>query len=103
MTLPAKSSSRVAVITTLLFLWALLLPLLAAAAVPDPDPVFKQANELMGQGDLPGALAELRKIAKPGAGEDGEAYARSRMQMGRLHFSLGELTQAEGAAREVLA
>jgi polar amino acid transport system permease protein len=102
MTLFSKTTGRV-VITTLLFLWALCLPLWAAGPSVDPDLVFKQANELMGQGDLPAAVAELQKIPKPQKGEDGEAYVRSRLQIGRLQFSLGELDKASASAQEVLA
>ncbi|UFS70122.1 ABC transporter permease subunit [Geomonas sp. RF6] len=103
MTLFPKVSSRVA-LTTLLFLWALFLPFFhAGAASLEPDQVFRQANELMGQGDLPAALAELQKIPKPAGADDGEAYVRSRMQIAKLHFSLGEMEKAQGAAREVLA
>jgi len=96
-----KVSGRVAM-TTLLFLWALLLPFWAHGAGVDADQVFRQANELMGQGDLPGAVAELQKIPTPQRGEDAEAFVRSRLQIARLHFSLKEMDAAEKSAREVL-
>ncbi|GFO54872.1 amino acid ABC transporter permease [Geomonas sp. Red276] len=102
MTLLSKPSGRV-VIATLLFLWALALPFAACAAPVDPDQVFKQANDVMAQGDLPAAIAELQKIPRPAKGEDGEAYVRSRMQIAKLQFSLGEMDKASAAAKDVLA
>jgi polar amino acid transport system permease protein len=101
MTLVPGTSSRVAA-TALLFLWALLVPVVALAVSPDPDRVFRQANELMGQGDLTGAVSELKQIPKPQRGEDGEAFVRSRLQIARLCFSLGDLEQALAATHEVL-
>jgi polar amino acid transport system permease protein len=77
-------------------------PVLALAVSPDPDRVFRQASELMGQGDLTGAVSELKQVPKPRRGEDGEAFVRSRLQIARLYFSLGDLEQALAAAREVL-
>jgi len=102
MTFTGKAFSRAA-ITTLLFLWALLLtqPLIAAEA--DYDQLFRQASELQGEGNLPAALEILRKIPPPQAGEEGDAYVRSRMQMGRLHFSLEEMDKALAVTTEVLA
>ena len=102
MALVSKTSSRVA-LTALLFLWALVVPVVAPAAAPDPDQVFRQANELMGAGDLTGAVSQLKRIPAPRRGEDGEAFVRSRLQIARLQFSLGELEQALATAREVLA
>jgi polar amino acid transport system permease protein len=92
-------SSRVA--TALLFLW--MTAAVAFGATVDPDRVVRQANELMGQGDLAGAIEVLKQIPPPASGGEGEAFVRSRLQIARLHFSLGEMDKALAAAREVLA
>ncbi|MBT0651983.1 ABC transporter permease subunit [Geomobilimonas luticola] len=94
-----KTFSRVA--TALLFLWMAAAVVFGAAA--DPDRLTRQANELMGQGDLAGAVEVLKQIPPPAGGGEGEAFVRSRLQIARLHFSLGEMDKALAAAREVLA
>jgi polar amino acid transport system permease protein len=93
-----KTFSRVA--TALLFLW--MTATVAFGATVDPDQLVRQANELMGQGDLAGAVEVLKKIPAPASGGEGEAFVRSRLQIARLHFSLGEMDKALAAAREVL-
>ncbi|HEX5774011.1 MAG TPA: amino acid ABC transporter permease, partial [Geomobilimonas sp.] len=93
-----KTFSRVA--TALLFLW--MTATVAFGATVDPDRLVRQANELMGQGDLAGAVEVLKKIPAPTSGGEGEAFVRSRLQIARLHFSLGEMDKALTAAREVL-
>lgn len=76
----------------------------AAAAAPlDPDAAFRRANDLMGEGNLTAAVEVLKAIPKPAAGEEGDAFVRSRLQVARLQFSLQDLGAALGAAREVLA
>jgi len=101
MTLTRQVFSR-AVITSLLFLWVLLLAQSLPAADADYDLIFRQASELQGEGNLPAALEILHKVPPPRAGEDGDAYVRSRMQMGRLYFSLQEMDKALAVTREVL-
>lgn len=88
------------VLTTLLFLCITVGPLLAAT--PDSEELFRRAGDLQGSGDLPAAVQVLRQVPKPAAGADEEDFVRSRMQIARIHFSLGELDQAEAAAQEVL-
>jgi polar amino acid transport system permease protein len=88
------------VATALLFLWLTLAVALGAEA--DYDALFREANDLMGAGDLPAAVAVLKKVPKPAAGEEGESFVRSRMQIAKLHFAAKELDQALAAAREVL-
>lgn len=102
MTFFRTASSRAA-ITSLLFLCFLLLTQVLFAAEADYDPVFRQASELQGEGNLPAALEMLAKIPPPRAGEEGDAYVRSRMQMGRLFFSLQEMDKALAVTNEVLA
>lgn len=94
-----KNLGRVA--TALLFLW--LTVAAALGAETEYDSIFREANNLMGAGDLPAAVAVLKKVPKPAAGEEGDSYVRSRMQIARLQFAGGEMDQALTAAREVLA
>jgi len=87
------------VLTTLLFLCITVGRLLAAT--PDSEELFRRAGDLQGSGDLPAAMQVLRQVPQPAAGADEEDFVRSRMQIARIHFSLGELDQAETAAQEV--
>ena len=89
------------VVTALLFLWITVATSLAAEK--DYDRFFRQANDLMGQGDLPAAVEVLKKIPAPKEGEEGDAFVRSRMQMSRLYFSFKELDKAQAVTQEVLA
>lgn len=83
----------------LLFLWIAAAPLFAA----DSDSLFRQANDLMGEGNLDAAVEVLRKVPPPKAGEEGDDFVRSRMQIARIDSSRGENGKALAAAREVLA
>jgi polar amino acid transport system permease protein len=91
--------TRRVVPAALLFLWIVAAPLLAA----DSDSLFRQANDLMGEGNLDAAVEVLRKVPPPKASEEGDDFVRSRMQIARLHSSRGEHDKALAAAREVLA
>jgi polar amino acid transport system permease protein len=91
-----------AALAALFFLWLLALPV-CAAQVADYDGLFRQANDLMGQGDLPAAMEILKKVPHPGTGEDGSAFVQSRMQIARLQFSLKEFDPSLATAQEVLA
>jgi polar amino acid transport system permease protein len=72
-------------------------------AEADYDAIFRQANDLMAAGDLPAAAEVLQKIPAPTAGQDGEAFVRSRMQLARLHFAAQEMDKARVAVQQVLA
>jgi polar amino acid transport system permease protein len=89
------------VVTALLFfcIWT------AAAwgAEADHDTLFRQANDLMGAGDLPAAVEVLKKVPAPAAGEEGDAFVRSRMQLAKLYFAQQQIEEASAAAQEVLA
>jgi len=87
-------------LTALLFLWITAASLLAAQV--DSEELFRQANELQGGGDLAAAVQVLGRVPSPSAGGDEEDFVRSRMQIARIKFSMGEFDQAEGAAQEVL-
>jgi polar amino acid transport system permease protein len=92
-----------ATITALLFLWVLVLPLTTIAAEVEYDQLFRQANDLMGRGELAAAVEVLKKIPAPAAGDGGDAFVRSRMQMSRIYFSLDELDKSQRVTEEVLA
>lgn len=84
----------------LLALW------LSPAALADPadtDAVFRRANDLMGEGNLAAAVEVLKGIPTPRAGEEGDAFVQSRLQVARLQFSLRHLDAALATVREVLA
>lgn len=90
-----------AVLALLFFVLAVAVPLRASAA--DYDRLFRQAGDLMAQGDLEGAAALLGTVPRPAAGSDGGAFVSSRMQMARIYASRHETGKALAAAREVLA
>lgn len=96
-----KNTTISRVVTALLFfcLWATC----ALSAEADYDALFRQANDLMAAGDLPAAVEVLQKVPEPAAGQDGEAFVRSRMQMARLQFAQQDLTAARSSVAEVLA
>jgi polar amino acid transport system permease protein len=99
MTFTPYTLGRVA--TALLFLWITVATALASEA--DYDALFREANDLMGAGDLPAAMEVLKKVPAPGAGEEGDAFVRSRMQIAKLHFAAQEMDEALAAAQEVLS
>jgi polar amino acid transport system permease protein len=84
----------------LLFLWIFAGACLAAVAYAQ---LSRKANDLMSQGDLPGAIAIFKKIPPPAAGEDGSDFVASRMQIARIYASLDNLDQALAANQEILA
>ncbi|BDV44017.1 amino acid ABC transporter permease [Geotalea uraniireducens] len=75
----------------------------ALAGPANYDQLFRQANDLMGQGNLDAAITVLKQVPPPGPGEEGDAFVRSRMQIGRLQFAEKDYRDALAAAREVLA
>jgi polar amino acid transport system permease protein len=83
----------------LLFLWMVAGTCLAAV---DYDQIFRQSNDLMAQGDLPGALTLLKQVPPPAVSEEGTAYVSSRMQAARIHASQEETQLAIAACQEVL-
>ena len=85
----------------LLFLCLLLL-LVQPVLAEDYDQIFHDANDAMASGDLPAAIALLKKVPAS-KDDDSGAFVRSRMQIGRLHFALKDLAAAGADAREVLA
>ncbi|HWI41232.1 MAG TPA: tetratricopeptide repeat protein, partial [Verrucomicrobiae bacterium] len=83
---------------------ALLFFCLAGAAVAEEyEGLFREANDLSASGDLAGAVAVLSRVPAPKAGEEGEAFVRSRMQIARIGAAAGTPEKALEAAREVLA
>jgi len=88
------------VVTALLFLWIMAGTCLAEV---DFDQLSRQANDLMGQGDLPGAIALFKSIPPPAAGEDASAFVASRMQIARIYASQEDLEKALAANQEILA
>lgn len=83
----------------LLFLWTLAGSCLGAV---DYDQLFRQSSDLMAQGDLDGALALLKQVPQPAAGEDASAFVSSRMQTGRILASQNDTQKALAACQEVL-
>lgn len=83
----------------LLFLWTLSGSCLGAV---DYDQLFRQSSDLMAQGDLDGALALLKQVPSPAAGEDASAFVSSRMQAGRILAAQNATDQALAACQEVL-
>jgi len=83
----------------LLFLWTLAGSCLGAV---DYDQLFRQSSDLMAQGDLDGALALLRQVPTPAAGEEADAFVSSRMQAARILASQHETTKALATCQEVL-
>ncbi|MBC7964021.1 MAG: tetratricopeptide repeat protein, partial [Steroidobacteraceae bacterium] len=71
-------------------------------AAVDYDQLFRQSSDLMAQGDLDGALALLRQVPAPAAGEEAGAFVSSRMQAARIHASLDATDKAIAACQEVL-
>ncbi|HWI40703.1 MAG TPA: amino acid ABC transporter permease, partial [Verrucomicrobiae bacterium] len=65
--------------------------------------LFREANDLSASGDLAGAVSVLSRVPAPKAGEEGEAFVRSRMQIARIGAAAGAPGKALEAAREVLA
>lgn len=102
MALFSKLISRAA-ITALLFLSTTLPVQPVHAAAADYDQLFRQAGDLQSSGDLNAALEVLKQIPPPARGEEGDDFVRSRMQMGRIHFSLEETDKALAVTKEVLA
>ncbi|NVN98886.1 MAG: amino acid ABC transporter permease [Geobacteraceae bacterium] len=98
----SKFISRVA-ITALLFLCTTLSSQSVQATATDYDQLFRKAGDLQSSGDLNAALEILRQIPTPAKGEEGDDFVRSRMQMGRIHFSLDEQDKALIVTKEVLA
>lgn len=86
--------------TALLFLWILVGTCLADV---DYDQLSRKANDLMAQGDLPGAIALFTSIPPPAAGEDASAFVASRMQIARIYASQDDLEKAQAANQEILA
>ena len=86
--------------TILLFSCLLLLPAPASYAV-DYDQVFSDANQAMGDGDLPAAITILKKVPLD-KGDENSAFVRSRMQIARLQFALQDFPAATASAKEVL-
>ena len=84
----------------LFFLWILTGTCLAEI---DYDQLSRQANDLMGQGDLPGAIALFKTIPPPVAGEDASAFVASRMQIARIYASQNDLEKALAANQEILS
>jgi polar amino acid transport system permease protein len=87
---------------TILLFSCLFLLLALPVRAEDYDQIFHDANDAMGQGDLPAAISLLKKIPVS-KGEDNAAFVRSRMQIARLHFAQKDFKAAEADAREVLA
>lgn len=87
------------VVPTLFFLWLLAGTCLGGA---DHDTLFKQANDLMAQGELDAAIAVLKQIPPPTGKEEGSAFVSSRMQISRIHAAQEEPAKALAACREVL-
>ena len=85
----------------LLFSCLLLLQVPVSHAV-DYDQIFSEANDAMAIGDLPAAITLLQKVPLDKADDSG-AFARSRMQIAKLHFALQDLPAESAAANEVLA
>ncbi|HBA90070.1 MAG TPA: amino acid ABC transporter permease [Geobacter sp.] len=88
--------------TAILLFSCLLLLLVPVSYAKDYDQVFSDANEAMGNGDLPAAITILKKVQFE-KGDDGGAFVRSRMQIARLQFALKDMPAASATAREVLA
>jgi polar amino acid transport system permease protein len=87
------------VFVTLLFLWALAGTCFGAV---DYDQLFRHSSDLMAQGDLDGALALLKQVPAPAAGEDASAFVSSRMQAGRIYASQNATDKAIATCQEVL-
>ena len=83
----------------LLFLWALAGSCLGAV---DYDQLFRQSSDLMAQGDLDGAVALLKKVPPPAAGEEAGPFVSSRMQSARIHAAQHAADKALAACQEVL-
>lgn len=69
----------------------------------DYDPLFRQASDMQMNGDLQGAIEILKKVPPPAKDQEADAFVRSRMQMGRLYFAIGDLKAAEQVTESVLA
>lgn len=87
---------------TILLFSCLLLLLVPMACAEDHEQIFQQANEAMGNGDLPTAITLLQKIPVS-KDDDNSAFVRSRMQVARLHHALKDFKAASASAQEVLA
>lgn len=87
---------------TILLFSCLLLLLVPMARAEDPEQIFQQANDAMGNGDLPTAITLLQKISVS-KDDDNSAFVRSRMQVARLHHALEDFKAASASAQEVLA
>jgi len=87
------------VVLTLFFLWLLAGTCLGGA---DYDSLFKQANDLMAQGELAAAVTILKQIPPPTGKEEGNAFVSSRMQISRIYAAQEEPDKALAACREVL-
>ena len=86
-------------IVALLFLCTLTGNCLGAV---DYDQLFRQSSDLMAQGDLGGALALLKQVPVPVAGEEAGAFVSSRMQAARIHASQNATEKAIASCQEVL-
>jgi len=84
---------------TLFFLWLLAGTCLGGA---DYDQLFKQANDLMAQGELDAAVKVLERIPAPAGKEEATAFVASRMQISRIFAAQEEPAKALAACREVL-
>jgi polar amino acid transport system permease protein len=69
----------------------------------DYDQLSRKANDLMSQGDLPGAIAIFKQIPPPASGDDGSDFVSSRMQIARIYASLEQLDKALAVNQEILA
>jgi polar amino acid transport system permease protein len=83
----------------LLFLWVVAGSCLGAV---DYDQIFRQSSDLMAQGDLDGAVALLKKVPPPTAGEEAGAFVSSRMQAARIHAAQNATDKALATCQEVL-
>ena len=68
----------------------------------DYDQLFRQSSDLMAQGELGGALALLKQVPVPVAGEEAGAFVSSRMQAARIHAAQNATEKAIASCQEVL-
>jgi len=85
--------------TALLFLCLAVSPLFAGNSY---DRTFREASDLMAQGELDQALSVLQNIPPPSGDEEGTAFISARMQSARIHASRNDNGKALEACREVL-
>ncbi|WDP90569.1 MAG: ABC transporter permease subunit [Desulfobacter sp.] len=74
----------------------------AWAGAPDTGKIFLKADNMIASGDYENAIELVMSIPTPGPGEDGAAFAKSRMLAASLFHALENVKGARAACEQVL-